>query len=162
MEKMTDFGYECSIDEHGNIKITTGYLTGITSGYVDGKILTFTPNDIAQLAREVGVSQPAEAEPVARTVETVQGVPAEVEYTNQNGEVIGYWAYGEFDPNLPYQGYPPNIPERPCLTDSDIAAIASELWHGDGFSSESDFIQGLIDAFQDHFAAAQPQEGGDT
>lgn len=33
---------------------------------------------------------------------TVCGVVAEVAYIDRNGEVVGYWAYGHFDPNLPY------------------------------------------------------------
>jgi len=31
-------------------------------------------------------------------------VPAEIEYQDEDGKVIGYWAYGRFDPDLPYQG----------------------------------------------------------
>ena len=31
-------------------------------------------------------------------------VTAEVEYRGRHGKVVGYWAYGYFDPNLPYQG----------------------------------------------------------
>jgi hypothetical protein len=31
-------------------------------------------------------------------------IPAEIEYVNRKGEVIGFWAYGYFDPNYPYQG----------------------------------------------------------
>lgn len=29
---------------------------------------------------------------------------AEIEYTGRRGRRVGYWAYGYFDPNLPYQG----------------------------------------------------------
>lgn len=32
------------------------------------------------------------------------GVVAEVEYRGRGGKVVGYWAYGYFDPALPYQG----------------------------------------------------------
>ena len=31
-------------------------------------------------------------------------VVAEIEYYDENGVTIGYWAYGYFDPSLPYQG----------------------------------------------------------
>jgi hypothetical protein len=32
------------------------------------------------------------------------GVASEIEYLNWRGERIGYWAYGSYDPSLPYQG----------------------------------------------------------
>lgn len=32
------------------------------------------------------------------------GVPSEIEYRGRGGKVVGYWAYGCFDPQLPYQG----------------------------------------------------------
>lgn len=32
------------------------------------------------------------------------GYVSEIEYLNKYGERIGYWAYGSFDPSLPYQG----------------------------------------------------------
>jgi len=31
-------------------------------------------------------------------------VISEVEYYDENGVTIGYWAYGSFDPSMPYQG----------------------------------------------------------
>ena len=31
-------------------------------------------------------------------------VPAEIEYYGRGGKLIGFWAYGYFQPNLPYQG----------------------------------------------------------
>lgn len=30
-------------------------------------------------------------------------VAAEIEYRGRFGRVVGYWAYGSFDPNLPYK-----------------------------------------------------------
>ena len=33
-------------------------------------------------------------------------IPAELEYTNEEGRVIGYWAYGRWEPGRPYQGQP--------------------------------------------------------
>ena len=33
-----------------------------------------------------------------------EGTACEVEFTGRGGRVIGYWAYGVFDPRLPYQG----------------------------------------------------------
>jgi hypothetical protein len=30
--------------------------------------------------------------------------PCEIEYYDRKGNVIGYWAYGSFDPAMPYQG----------------------------------------------------------
>lgn len=32
------------------------------------------------------------------------GVTAEVEYRGRGGRLIGYWAYGSFDPSWPYRG----------------------------------------------------------
>ena len=32
------------------------------------------------------------------------GVVSEIEYTGRGGKRIGYWAYGYFDPSLPYRG----------------------------------------------------------
>ena len=34
----------------------------------------------------------------------VGGHVSEIEYTDKDGTVVGYWAYGHFDPNLPYKG----------------------------------------------------------
>ncbi len=31
-------------------------------------------------------------------------IPAEIEYRGRHGRVVGYWAYGAFDPAYPYQG----------------------------------------------------------
>jgi len=39
-----------------------------------------------------------------RTTQDINGTAAEIEYTDRFGRVIGYWAYGSFDPQLPYQG----------------------------------------------------------
>lgn len=32
------------------------------------------------------------------------GVPSEIEYRGRRGTVVGYWAYGCYDPTLPFQG----------------------------------------------------------
>lgn len=32
------------------------------------------------------------------------GVASEVAYYGRNGVLVGYWAYGSFDPWMPYQG----------------------------------------------------------
>lgn len=42
------------------------------------------------------------AEEVIRSIDA--NVVSEVEYLNKAGQRIGYWAYGYFDPNFPYQG----------------------------------------------------------
>jgi hypothetical protein len=39
-----------------------------------------------------------------RVVCSIEGTSAEIEFTDRWGRVIGYWAYGSFDPRLPYQG----------------------------------------------------------
>lgn len=35
---------------------------------------------------------------------TVGGHVSEIEYHDKKGNIVGYWAYGEFDPHLPYRG----------------------------------------------------------
>lgn len=42
------------------------------------------------------------ADEVIRSIDA--NVVSEIEYLNKAGERIGYWAYGYFDPSLPYQG----------------------------------------------------------
>lgn len=37
-------------------------------------------------------------------ITAADSTPAEIEYTNDSGEIVGYWAYGSFDPAYPYQG----------------------------------------------------------
>ena len=37
-------------------------------------------------------------------VDTIEGVVCEEAYYNAAGEMIGYMAYGKYDPSLPYQG----------------------------------------------------------
>jgi hypothetical protein len=34
----------------------------------------------------------------------INGTACEIEYAGRKGKVIGYWAYGYFDPSGPYQG----------------------------------------------------------
>jgi hypothetical protein len=37
--------------------------------------------------------------------DTINGIPCEIEYRSKlTGNVVGYWAYGYYDPNLPYNG----------------------------------------------------------
>ncbi len=31
-------------------------------------------------------------------------VPAEIEYRDRHGEVVGFWAYGYWHPRMPYKG----------------------------------------------------------
>jgi hypothetical protein len=42
---------------------------------------------------------------IVKKIEATAGdnVPAEYSYWSK-GKIIGYWAYGSFDPNMPYQG----------------------------------------------------------
>lgn len=43
--------------------------------------------------------------PITETVRSVDGgLASEVEYRGRNGKIIGYWAYGYYDPGMPYQG----------------------------------------------------------
>lgn len=38
------------------------------------------------------------------TVDTINGIPCEIKFLGRKGGVVGYWAYGSFDPSLPYRG----------------------------------------------------------
>ena len=40
----------------------------------------------------------------SKVKDRINGVVAEEAFYDQHGEIIGYWAYGYFDPNLPYKG----------------------------------------------------------
>ena len=35
--------------------------------------------------------------------EDINGIAAEVAFYNPKGKLIGYWAYGHYDPRLPFQ-----------------------------------------------------------
>ena len=37
-------------------------------------------------------------------VSTVNGIACEIAYHGGDGTIIGYWAYGSFDPSYPYRG----------------------------------------------------------
>jgi len=39
-----------------------------------------------------------------KVVDTINGLPCEKAYYGRRGKLIGYWAYGNFDPEAPYQG----------------------------------------------------------
>ena len=49
---------------------------------------------------------------------TVNGVIAEEAFLNEAGEIIGYWAYGYYDPGYPYQGEEENV--RPALDKKEV------------------------------------------
>ena len=36
--------------------------------------------------------------------ERIEGTICEIAYYGRGGRLIGYWAYGAFDPQLPYRG----------------------------------------------------------
>ena len=40
----------------------------------------------------------------SRIDDTINNIPCEITYFGRCGEVIGFWAYGSFDPSLPYRG----------------------------------------------------------
>ena len=37
-------------------------------------------------------------------IDDINGIPSEIKYIDKNGNEIGYWAFGYFQPNMPYQG----------------------------------------------------------
>jgi len=37
-------------------------------------------------------------------MDDINGMVCEEKYVDRYGNIVGYWAYGNFDPNLPYQG----------------------------------------------------------
>ena len=36
--------------------------------------------------------------------DSINHEPCEIAYYDRHGVMIGYWAYGSYDPDLPYQG----------------------------------------------------------
>lgn len=54
-----------------------------------------------------------------RIVRVDGGFASEVEYTNDDGVRVGYWAYGYYDPSLPYQGECRPELEAPCRRSGD-------------------------------------------
>ncbi len=57
-------------------------------------------------------------EPATELVQAVDGgVASEIAYYNESGELIGYWAYGSWDPSYPYQGQSP-VREKPTAEGS--------------------------------------------
>jgi hypothetical protein len=43
-------------------------------------------------------------------------VPAEIEYLDRRGRVVGFWAYGDWHPRYPYRGEPRMMPKwRPWM-----------------------------------------------
>lgn len=42
---------------------------------------------------------------ITETTKAVDGgVVSEIEYRGRHGKIVGYWAYGSFDPAFPYRG----------------------------------------------------------
>lgn len=39
-----------------------------------------------------------------RIKDSINGIPCEIEYVGRWGRVVGFWAYGCWDPAGPYQG----------------------------------------------------------
>jgi hypothetical protein len=55
-------------------------------------------------------------QPIARILSIDGGGPSEIEFIDENGARVGYWAYGSYDPAYPYQG---GIPEQSEGGDDD-------------------------------------------
>lgn len=42
---------------------------------------------------------------ITETIKSIDGgVPSEIEFRGRGGKLIGYWAYGYYQPGMPYQG----------------------------------------------------------
>jgi len=42
---------------------------------------------------------------ITETIKSVDGgAVSEIEYRGRRGMIVGYWAYGHFDPSMPYRG----------------------------------------------------------
>lgn len=54
-----------------------------------GRVMSLWPlnNDIQEVVKDM-----------------IEHVVSEVGYYNRKGELVGYWAYGSFDPSGPYRG----------------------------------------------------------
>jgi hypothetical protein len=40
-----------------------------------------------------------------QVVDSINGLPCEIAYYGRHGEMIGYWAYGYYDPKGKFKGY---------------------------------------------------------
>ena len=40
----------------------------------------------------------------SRIIESVNSTPCEIAYYDRRGREIGYWAYGNYHPRMPYRG----------------------------------------------------------
>lgn len=59
----------------------------------------------------------SEPEPVI--VDRIDNTPCEIKYVNESGKTVGYWEYGHWCPDYPYQGdmkeYQSNLEKYPWL-----------------------------------------------
>ena len=54
---------------------------------------------------ELIAAAPDMADEITEVIKSIDGgCVSEVEFLGRGGERIGYWAYGHYDPNYPYQG----------------------------------------------------------
>ena len=37
-------------------------------------------------------------------VDRIESIVTEIKYVDKDDKILGYWAYGHFEPGLPYQG----------------------------------------------------------
>ncbi len=40
----------------------------------------------------------------SKVMDTINGIVCEEAYYGRGGQMVGYWAYGSWDPAMPYQG----------------------------------------------------------
>lgn len=60
------------------------------------------------------------------------GCVSEIEFLGPDGNIIGYWAYGYYDPQYPYQGNESIMDEEvfkcPSCESTEVAVAAEQLF----------------------------------
>ena len=87
-------------------------------------------------------------------------IPAEIEYYNEKGEVIGFWAYGYFHPDYPYQGGNiMNDENMNKLADTLLEITKEEIYKSNQKIVDICFSIALtINSRQDYFKGKNSQE----
>jgi len=79
--------------------------------------------------------------PTEHVISAIEGAACEVEYRDANGNVVGVWAYGSFDPSYPYQGQVQGI-DRIKIQEK-MQSLMYHLTKEAARSSYHDFLENL-------------------
>lgn len=76
-------------------------------------------------------------EPTSRVHDTISGHVCEEGFYDASGEMVGYWAYGHYEPWYPYQGYWLSPLEFACLRAWMYVSARFNNWLWSRFNSEA-------------------------